>query len=190
MLALPALVVALTVSTQAADLVRPRAPDPTLSANEVAARIESYLGAIDTAAKPEDWRALGLPAIPALEAVLAAPDALPSRRAAAVSGLAHIGGARARSAVIKTLRSEAEPFVVRAAALHAAPSVLSSAELVHELTPVLEGAQTTEARVVAAEVLARSAPRLACRSVRAQAGGGPARPGHFARALATCAATP
>ncbi len=163
-------------------------PDERLSDDEVRARVANYLDTIDVPVTIDQWRALGPRAIPLLEQVLANRDGLPSRRAASVGGLAVIGGKRARELVLETARSDDEPFAVRAAALHGAPRVLKSRELVRELTPVLQGAHEPAVRAAAAEVLARHSPRTACAAIRAQAEREGKERDHFARALERCAA--
>jgi hypothetical protein len=163
-------------------------PDPALSDAEVEARVESHLGAIDVPITTGEWRALGPRAVPLLERVLLDREELPTRRAAAVAGLACIGGTRARELVAGAAGAEDEPFAVRAAALHGAPRVLRGQELARRLDAVLGGARDPSVRAAAAEVLARHGPRSACVAVRAQAdreGQGRAR---FQRALDRCAA--
>ncbi len=161
-------------------------PDETLSDEEVRGRVASYLAAIDTPITVGQWRALGPRAVPLLEQVLANRGGLPSRRAAAVGGLAAIGGPRAREQVLATARSENEPFAVRAAALYGAAHVLEPGQLLKELGPVLRGARTRAARAAAAEVLARHAPHSACAAIRAQAEREGKERGHFERALERC----
>lgn len=197
MLALPMLVIALAAAEGSA-YEPPRearhapvtGPDKTLSDDEIRARVTNYLGAIDAPITTDQWRALGPRAVPLLETVLANPDELPSRRSAAVGGLAVIGGTRARQLVLTTARSEDEPFSVRAAALHGTPHLLTSRELVRELKPVLEGARTPEARAAAAEVLAHHAPRSSCAAIRAQADREPESRMHYSRALERCGSIP
>jgi HEAT repeat protein len=162
------------------------APDETLSDEAVRALASSYLGRIDVPVTAAEWRALGPRAVPLLEEVARSRGALPSRRAAAMGGLAAIGGARAGEILVEAARSESEPFAVRAAAIHGASRALDSRRLARELGPVLERAKDPAARVAAAEALALRAPRSACAAVRAQAdreGEGRAR---FERALGRC----
>jgi HEAT repeat protein len=166
------------------------APDETLSDLEVSSRVATYLRRIDSPVEAEQWQALGPRAIPLLEQVLTNPRELPSRRASAVSGLAEIGGPRARERIIQIARSESEPFAVRAAALDSAPRVLDSQELIRELSPVLEKSRQPLARAAAAEVLARNAPSAACAAVRAQAAREPEGKGRFERALEGCESSP
>jgi hypothetical protein len=158
-----------------------------LSAAEVASRVRAYLGAIDTPIPEGRWRALGPGAVAALETVVRDPDALPSRRAKAVEALSVLGGARARTLVLETARSEQEPFGVRASALRGASRLLATKDLVKQLRPVMEGADDPTVRATAAEVLARHAARSSCQAVRAQAGreGSDVR-GQFAPALVRC----
>jgi hypothetical protein len=165
-------------------------PDAKLSDEEVRQRAESYLDALDVPVTPDQWHALGPRAVPFLEEVVANPDGLPSRRAAAVGGLAVIGGKRAREVVLKTAHSDAEPVAVRNAALHGAPRVVTSRELVRELKPVLEHASEPATRAAAADVLARHVPRAACSAIRAQAGREAEGEAQFQRALQRCGAVP
>ena len=199
MIALHGLLIALTISGKPA--YRPpresapaqapaTAPDETLSDDEVRARVESYLGSIDVPVTHGKWSALGPRAVPLLEKMLSNRSAPPSRRAAAVGGLAAIGGTRARELVVGVARSEDEPFAVRAAALHGAPHVLKSGALVRELKPVLQGARDPATRAAAAEVLAHGAPRSACAAIRAQVKREGQHRAHFERALERCGSQP
>ncbi len=162
------------------------ARDETLSNEEVSARAGSYLGRIDIAVTTDEWRALGQRAIPVLEGVVSKRSALPSRRAAAMGGLAAIGGTRAQEILVGSARSEDEVFAVRAAAIHGLSRVIAPRILVTELRPVLERAPDPAVRAAAAEALARMAPHSACAAVRAQADReGEGRP-RFERALGSC----
>ncbi len=162
-----------------------------LSDQDVAQRVHAYLGAIDTPTPATRWKALGPRAVPVLESVLHDPDTLPSRRAKSIEALSIIGGARAKQLILETIRSEREPFGVRAAALRGAPRVLPSKELMSALRPVLETAPETPVRATAAETLARYGGSSGCRAVRAQADRehGLDRQ-QFSRALDRCRAPP
>ena len=169
----------------------PAAPAAPLSDAEVAARVHTYLAAIDTPIRPEQWQALGPRAVAPLEAVLSDQGALPSRRAKAVMALALLGGARARSLVLATARSDGVPLGVRASALEGAGHLLPPGELFLELRPVLEKAPAAPVRALAAGVLSRRAPGGACGAIRAQASReGPEERLAFGRALERCAAPP
>jgi hypothetical protein len=137
--------------------------------DDLRARVHSYLGAIDRPVRAEDWRALGPDAVPLLEEVVASDD-LPTRRAAALSGLAAIGGDRAHAAVLARAQSEREPFVVRKAALHGAGRLLAGEALVSALRPALEKAGSPAVRGAAADVLAKRGGAAGCAAVRARAG--------------------
>jgi hypothetical protein len=157
------------------------------SDSDVRERVETYLGAIDRPVSSSAWRALGPAAIPHLEAVLASSE-LPTRRAKAATGLAAIGGDRARAALLARAKSEQDPFVVRSAAMRGAARLATKDELVSELTPVL-GARSAHVRAVAAEVLAGAGDAGGCAAVRAQA----AREGkegaaRYGKALSRCPA--
>ncbi|HTT70005.1 MAG TPA: hypothetical protein VMG32_02185 [Anaeromyxobacteraceae bacterium] len=170
---------------------RSAAPAAPLSDAEVAARVHTYLAAIDTPIRPEQWQALGPRAVAPLEAVLSDQGALPSRRAKAVMALALLGGARARSLVLATARSDGVPLGVRASALEGAGHLLPPGELFLELRPVLEKAPAAPVRALAAGVLSRRAPGGACGAIRAQASReGPEERLAFGRALERCAAPP
>ncbi len=161
-------------------------PDTSLSDAEVQNRVETYLSTLDTPITADRWRALGPRAVPLLEQVLTSGDQLPSRRAKAVAGLASIGGARAQALVVDAARSETQPFAVRAAALHAAPAVLGSRQLVLQLKPILQSSAEPAVRAAAADALAHGAPAEACEAVRAQAARERS-PATFHRALNRCA---
>ncbi len=167
----------------------PGASASTLSDDEVAQRVHAYLGAIDTPTPAARWKALGQRAVPVLESVVRDPAALPSRRAKSVEALSIIGGTRAKQLVLDTLRSDQEPFGVRAAALRGAPRVLSKEELTTELQPILEHARHPTVRAAAADVLARNGGSGGCAAVRVQAA---REHGHdreqFSRALDRCGA--
>jgi len=166
-------------------------PASPLSDAEVVARVRTYLAAIDTPIRPEQWQALGPRAVAPLEAVLTDEGALPSRRAKAVMALALLGGARARALVLATAGSDQAPLGVRASALEGAGHLLPPDELFVKLRPVLEKAPAAQVRALAALVLSRRAPGRACGAILAQAG----REGReerlaFGRAVEHCAGPP
>jgi hypothetical protein len=161
-----------------------------LSDAEVAARVETYLGAIDTPVPPARWKALGARAVGPLVAVVEG-KAFPSERAHALEALSHIGGARAKEALLTVARSDREAFAVRASALRGAARVVPAGELPAVLGTVLERAKDAPVRAVAAEVLANHAPGSGCAAVRAQVAreAAEARPA-FGAALGRCGAAP
>jgi hypothetical protein len=166
------------------------APDQTLTDAEVRAQVESHLSSIDTPVTDGQWQALGPRAVPALQATLQDASALPSRRVAAVAGLAAIGGAQARRSVLEAAEDEGQLSAVRTRAVRSAARLLSARELSGRLTPLLRDPAHPAVRAAAAEVLARSAPRSACGAIRAQAEREGQARGAFARALEQCGATP
>jgi hypothetical protein len=143
--------------------------DRTLTDADIAARVETYLGAIDTPISPARWKALGERAVGPLVAVAQGGNAFPSERARALQALSHIGGPRAKEALLTVARSDREPFAVRASALRGAARVVPAGELSAELGTVLQRARDAPLRAVAAEVLANHAPGAGCAAVRAQA---------------------
>jgi hypothetical protein len=163
----------------------PTSPAETLSDEEIARRANAFLGSIDTPITAEQWRALGPRAAAVLEPIIEDQNAMPSRRAKAVDGLVSAAPARAAQLVGKLARDEAQPLVVRVAALHGARSVLPSSKLVAELKPVLDQASDAGLRGVAAEVLSHA--KGGCAAVRARVEReGPDERAAYERALRRC----
>lgn len=137
---------------------------PASPADDAArAQVARAVDAIDRPTTAEEWRALGARAVPVLEEVVADRAGFPSRRAAALHGLAAIGGDRARARVLATARDRAEPLALRAAAIRAAPLLLSLRALRAALSPLLDDPDAA-VRAVAAETLAAPASAIARRS--------------------------
>jgi HEAT repeat protein len=158
----------------------------TASDADVRELVETHLGAIDRPVSSERWRALGPAAIPILEEVLASDD-LPSRRARAASGLAAIGGDRARSALLARAAADGERAVVRQAAIRGAARITPRDQLLRTLSPVLSGARSAHVRATAAEALAATGEPDGCGAVRAQAAReGAAGAARYGRALSRC----
>jgi hypothetical protein len=145
----------------------PAPTTPSLTDDELRAKIHAYLGAIDTPVPEDRWRALGPRAAAVLEPIATDANAMPSRRAKAIDGLVAAAPDRAARLVGKLARDDAQPMVVRVAALHGAAKVLSSARLMTELKPVMERAPEAGMRGEAAEVLSRA--KGGCEAVRAHA---------------------
>src|SRR5438477_6268699 len=66
----------------------PAAGGEKLSDEEIARRANAFLGSIDTPISGKQWRALGPRAALVLEPIIEDANAMPSRRAKAVDGLA------------------------------------------------------------------------------------------------------
>ncbi len=160
------------------------APVQQLSPEELRAQIDAFLGVIDVPIPVSQWRALGPQAAPILEQIIGDPQAFPSRRAKAVDGLVAAAPERAALLTPQLAQSEAQPVVVRVAALQGAARVLPSPKLVAALKPVLETAKQPGLRRSAAELLARHGRSAGCRAVRAQAER--EERGAFDRALERC----
>jgi hypothetical protein len=120
------------------------------------AQVIRALDAIDRPVAAAEWRALGARAVPVLEEVLADRAGFPSRRAAAVHGLAAIGGARARARVLATARDREEPLALRATAIRAGPLLLRPPALRAALSPLLDDPDAA-VRAAASETLSASA---------------------------------
>jgi hypothetical protein len=161
----------------AALLAAPRAPRtapadgpagaPQLSAAELRHRVNTYLNVIDRPIPPARWQALGERAAPLLEAIIADPNEYPTRRAMAVDALGAAAPDRARQLLGKLARDEAQPTVVRVAAVHGAAALLPQEQAVRELSPVLRVAKSAGMRAEAADVLSRK--QGACAEIRDQA---------------------
>ncbi|HEY6105515.1 MAG TPA: hypothetical protein VIV59_06015 [Anaeromyxobacteraceae bacterium] len=144
----------------------PAAAPADLSEADVRRRLRALLGSIDTPVREEDWRALG-PRGPAVLAEVAADAAeWPSRRARAAWGLSVAGGSAAERTLERLGRSASEPFSVRAAALEGLGRLVPAGRLLAALSPVLADPGEARVRAVAAEVLSRRAPKVACAAVR------------------------
>lgn len=137
-----------------------------LSDAELRERVDAYLNALDRPVPPADWKALGPPASPLLEAVIADETELPSRRAKAVNGLVAAAPDRASRLMGTIAKDERQPVVVRIAAMHGAGQVLPPSRAISELRPVLRSARSAGMRAEAADVLARR--QGGCTEVRDQ----------------------
>ncbi len=163
----------------------PNAGAPAQNEALTRAQVNAYLGASDTTA--ENWRELGPTAVPFLARVIDDRDASPPRRARAVYALSIIGSHGDARHLLELARTEAEPNVVRIAALRSAVKLLPKADAVTELKPLLKGARATRVRVVAAESMTRLNKRNGCVAVRAQVGKEkPRDQKYFQRALRRC----
>jgi hypothetical protein len=140
-----------------------------MSDAEVAQRVQTYLGALDRPVSADRWRALGPRAVPILAGIARDSQALPSRRAKALGALSVLGGTSAQQTILDVARSDVVPFSVRASAIEGAGRLLAAKDLSRELKPIMEHAAHAPVRAVAAETLARHAPRSTCSAVRAQA---------------------
>jgi HEAT repeat protein len=174
------------------DQVQPSsASAPALSDDEVAERVDAYLGTIDTPITADEWRALGPRAVDRLASIAVDTDSLSTRRAKAVGALSVLGGARARQVVRDTVRSEDAPFAVRASAIRGLAQLLGPQALAKELQPVLHGARETPIRATAAEVLAGHAGTTGCSAVKTQVAREPPQArAQFSRALKKCGLPP
>ena len=112
-------------------------------------QVEALLGAYEGVA-PDQWRALGAAAAPILVSIATDHDALPTRRARSVDGLAALGSGEATMRGLAN--SNREPLIVRMSAVRGLSQVLSQAALIDALRPLLQDA-SSQVRGVAAETL-------------------------------------
>lgn len=160
-------------------------PDPEMSDEDVRSQMAAFLGTIDTPVPLSSWKSLGLRVEAPLLAIVRSADALPTRRAKAIDGLASIGTSH-----IDELRSiannEEEVYVVRFAAVSGLGALLPENEMVSALTPLLTSAKDARVRSVAGLVMV-SHSSATCPAVKAQIRSEDADTrGHFARAMDAC----
>lgn len=160
------------------------APAPGGAAPTPADAVRAYLGVIDRPVPAEAWRALGPGAIPPLEAVARDAQALPSRRAMALEGLAALGGPSAAAIHLDAARGPA-PRLVRQSAIRGLGKLLPPGRLAAEVAPLLRD-EDAGLRALAAEVLVERAPVQSCPAVRAQAAAEGSASPRLARAAARC----
>lgn len=158
-----------------------------LGDEELRARVDSFLRALDVPVEPAAWRALGPRAVPLLERAAQEVGALPTRRAQALWGLVHLQGPAATSLAAALAAREGEPLVVRFAAVRGLEAVAPAGALEEALGTLLERAADARLRALSAQVLARRAKGAACarvrtRAAREEAGARPL----FAAALEAC----
>ena len=167
----------------------PAASAPALTDVEVAQRVDTYLGTIDTPITADEWRALGPRAVAQLAGVATDSGALSTRRAKALGALAILGGGRAQQVVLSMAQSEQAPFAVRASALRGAGQLLGTTALAKAISPVMQNARDAPVRAVAAEVLASRAGASGCDAVRTQVALEPRQArAQFTHALERCGA--
>jgi HEAT repeat protein len=152
----------------------PPAPAPAalcrdLTAAELEQRVETLLHSIDAPILPEEWQALGSRAVALLQRIASDRGALPTRRAQALWGLAHLAGPAAAPALNRLAGREGEPLAVRLAAVRALGAVTSPGQVEAVLAPILERALDARVRAGAAEQLVRRTSGAACPLVKARA---------------------
>jgi hypothetical protein len=163
------------------------APANEMSDADLRAQIDAYLGTIDTPIRPAQWVALGPRANPILEGIVRQADEMPTRRAKAIDGLACLDGPNAPALFSEVARETDEPVTVRFAAVRGLAQVTPAQRAAAALRPILQTANDSRVRAVAAEQLARRTNGKSCDLVRTQAAR-ESRTGraHFARALSLC----
>jgi HEAT repeat protein len=167
---------------------QPNADQPAteLSDADLRAQIDTYLGSIDTPIRAEQWAALGPRANPILEQIVRA-NAMPTRRAKAIDGLAALNGPDAPALFSEVARNEKEPVTVRLAAVRGLGRVASEARVSSALQPLLQHAKDPRVRAAAADQLVQRTNGKSCNLVRAQVSRESANGKlHFARALSRC----
>src|SRR5215472_4974726 len=135
------------------------------SAAVVRGKIEALLGGYEHAASPDEWRSLGSAAPAILADIAGNQNALPTRRARSLEGLASFGGSDT-TLFDRLAKSEQEPLLVRMSAVRGLGRLLPESPRLAALRPLLKSANP-QLRGVVAEVLAQSP--TGCEEVRAQA---------------------
>src|SRR5499427_1223951 len=109
------------------------------SSQNIAAQVQALLGAHENGASPERWRSLGDAAIPILESVVADYNALPTRRARSLDGLAALSSGSAT--MQRVANTDWEPLIVRMSAVRGLGQILPESELIPALRPLLNDPQ-------------------------------------------------
>lgn len=171
-------------ATLALTLAAPNLSSPADDA-AIRARLAPLLGAIDRPTPLEAWKRLPPEAQPVLEAIAGDPRELPSRRAAALSGLAVLGADGTLHRRLAEDRSA--PYLVRARAVRGLGTLLPATERSAALRRLLTDDPDVRIRAAAAGTLTLSSPAEGCGAVKAQSLREPLgeREG-FERALAAC----
>lgn len=167
-------------------LLSQAAPAPQLSDEAVRHEVQTLLNNIDTRNLAGSWKALGPRAADVLEPVAQSAIELPSRRAKAVAGLVLAAPDRAAPVVTQLALDEAQPKIVRMAALRGMASTVPAKTAAKSVAKVLHGAPDPAMRGLAAEMVAASGSS-GCAEVKAQvAREEPSLRFAYSRALAQC----
>jgi hypothetical protein len=143
-------------------------PKDELSAEEVQRHVEGYLGSIDTPITANQWKQLGPRAVPMLERIAMSQNELPTRRAKAIDGLAAIGDSRAPALFKRIAGQQNEPINVRFAAVRGVAQMTPRDQAAQALKPILQNANDSRVRALAAEQIAVRSRGKSCDMVRAQ----------------------
>src|SRR5437762_6168455 len=106
-----------------------------LSDQQIRDRIDTFMGTIDTRITPEQWRALGPRGAAMLEQIAQDPNAFPTRRAKAVTGLSEVGLSRSASGLLGLAESGQAPPTVGPGAGARGAGVLGCAQIPTALQP-------------------------------------------------------
>src|SRR5262249_37622470 len=109
------------------------------SSQNINAQVQALLGAHENGASPEQWRSLGDAAIPILESVVADYNALPTRRARSLDGLAALSSGSAT--MQRVANTDWEPLIVRMSAVRGLGQILPESDLITALQPLLNDPQ-------------------------------------------------
>jgi hypothetical protein len=153
----------------AAPAARAAPPGPALQLSDEAVEreVQTLLNNIDTRNLAGSWKALGPRAADLLEPVAQSATELPSRRAKAVEGLVLAAPDRAAAVVTKLATDDAQPKVVRMAALRGVQRTVPPDAAAKSVGKVLRTARDPAMRGLAAEVIAASGSS-GCAEVKAQ----------------------
>ena len=144
---------AIIVGTGNPILAQPQTNGHT-SAAVVRGKIDALLGGYEHSASPDEWRSLGSAAPAILAAIASDQNALPTRRARSLEGLASFDGTS--TALFESLaKSEQEPLIVRMSAVRGLGWLLPESPRISALRPLLN-ATHPQLRGVTAEVLAHT----------------------------------
>jgi HEAT repeats len=143
-------------------------PKEELSADQVRQHVEAYLGSIDTPITTNQWKQLGPRAVPMLERIAMNQTELPTRRAKAIDGLTALGDSRAPALFKRIAGQESEKINVRFAAVRGLAQVTPREQAAQALMPILQNANDSRVRALAAEQIAVRSRGKSCDVVRQQ----------------------
>jgi hypothetical protein len=157
-----------------------------LSDDQIQARVQAYLGDIESRITADHWKALGPRAGSLLQSIALDPAQFPSRRAKAAYGLALAAPDQAEPVLTTLAQDDSVASGVRIAAIQGMARIVAPAVAARKLSKVLRSARDPGVRGVAAEVMAASGTS-GCAQVKAQVDREPpVQRNAFSRALARC----
>jgi HEAT repeat protein len=140
----------------------------TRAEGNLEAQVDAYLASLDGSVRVEQWRALGVSALPILEKRALSAEVLPTTRARAAEALGLVGSSTHAQKLLALASSEKDPLVVRLSALRAAGQLHEESTLAEALTPLLTKDASPRMRATAADVLTQRLGTTGCELVKSR----------------------